>query len=197
MGFVRIQTRGAHRAFARREAGAERLRREDKTLQRELALGNALPSDRVDFGVACPHMPINSSISGPGKFSVYLDDPFLDAVQNQTDALRMVHNPSPFENDILDRLTVAILNESLRLLQICNRKASPAQISAICTAGQEGTLLQTCLVYVKQEWPGETRVAGFFRDFHAHRRTGRRPRAGDSALQKLWRARDPMRTGKF
>ena len=67
----------------------------------------------------------------------------------------------------LENLTVLVFNESLRLLQMCNRKASLAQMHAICTAGPEGALLKSCLAYVEGEWPGETQAAGFFRDFHA------------------------------
>ena len=70
-------------------------------------------------------------------------------------------------HDSLENLTVAVLNESLRLLLMSNRKASLAQMREICTAGMEGTLLNTCLSYVEGEWPGETQAAGFFRDFHA------------------------------
>ena len=67
----------------------------------------------------------------------------------------------------LEDLTVLILSESMRLLQLSNRKASLAQMREVCTAGPESALLKTCLAYVEQEWPGETQAAGVFRDFHA------------------------------
>ena len=66
-----------------------------------------------------------------------------------------------------ERMTVLVLHESMRVLLMCNRKASPAQMREVCTAGPEGTLLKTCLAYIEREWPGETQGAGFFRDFHA------------------------------
>ena len=64
-------------------------------------------------------------------------------------------------------IAVSVLHESMRMLLMCNRKASPAQMREVCTAGPDGTLLKTCLAHVEREWPGETQAAGFFRDFHA------------------------------
>lgn len=69
--------------------------------------------------------------------------------------------------DPLENLTVPLLNETMRLLQMSNRKVFLSQVREICTAGPEGYLLNACLSYVEREWPGETQAAGFFRDLHA------------------------------
>ena len=124
---------------------------------------NDMPSRNFIRGLNPPTKTLLSSLVA--MFRAILRLPLLIGIKNLLPIkARLYFSPM---DDSLENLTVAALNESMRLLMMSNRKASLTQMREICTAGPEGILLQACLTYVEREWAGETQTAGFFRDFHA------------------------------